>query len=271
MIQLVPDEESQGWLRCTCVGCGPKISGGGQRCEVMLDPIYYYLYQGRCGSCTADNQQHYQQGHVSRRDIRLRKQTLYARKRRREKKNAIDTVLKDAELQQGSFWLSGESSENYSIIPSNLDKEVIENAHGIACVGLKLAILKREVTSIHPLAMIVQATLYQLRKTFPSENVSTIVVLTKNGITDVCATRGAVGMPQVCIINLGSAQQALNVVGQAPLQKQDAGFAELRTWMTSTLTTQASQAFHQMPTFDGDGIAHAKDLGAGHSKTLSLY
>jgi hypothetical protein len=78
-------------------------------------------------------------------------------------------------------------------------------------------------------------------------------------------------MPQVCIINLGSAQQALNVVGQAPLQKQDAGFAELRTWMTSTLTTQASQAFYQMPTFDGDGIAHAKDLGAGHSKTLSLY
>jgi hypothetical protein len=56
MIQLVPDEETHGWFRCACVGCGPKMSGGGQRCEVMLYPIYYYLYQGRCGSCTADNQ-----------------------------------------------------------------------------------------------------------------------------------------------------------------------------------------------------------------------
>jgi hypothetical protein len=31
MVQLVPDDEVYGWSRCTCVGCGPLSSGGGQR------------------------------------------------------------------------------------------------------------------------------------------------------------------------------------------------------------------------------------------------
>jgi hypothetical protein len=57
MVQLVPDEEAYGWSRCTCVGCGPLSSGGGQRCDMLLHPIYYYLSQGRCGKCTPNSQQ----------------------------------------------------------------------------------------------------------------------------------------------------------------------------------------------------------------------